>query len=336
MRAFSLLDLSPITTDSDARGALLNSRDLAQHAEQWGYRRFWMAEHHNMTGIASAATAVALGFVAEGTRRIRVAAGGVMLPNHSPLVVAEQFGTLAALYPDRVDLGLGRAPGTDGNTMMALRRDQLADAAERFPQDVQELLHYFEPEKPGQRVRAVPGVGLRVPVWLLGSSLFSAQLAGALGLPFAFASHFAPAMLDRALQVYRDSFRPSAYLDAPYAAAGINVFAADSDERGRYLMTSLEQQFVALRRGTPGPLKPPVEDPDEIASPLERAQIEQALSASAAGSRETVAAFIDGFLERTGVDELIVTGTIFDHRARLESFRIAADILRERADSTGA
>lgn len=330
MRAYSLLDLSPITTDSDARGALLNSRDLAQHAEQWGYKRYWMAEHHNMTGIASAATAVALGFVAEGTSRIRIAAGGVMLPNHSPLVVAEQFGTLAVLYPDRVDLGLGRAPGTDGNTMMALRRDQLADAAERFPQDVQELLHYFEPEKPGQRVRAVPGMGLRVPVWLLGSSLFSAQLAGALGLPFAFASHFAPAMLDRALQVYRDGFRPSNYLGAPYAAAGINVFAADTDERGRYLMTSLEQQFVALRRGTPGPLKPPVEDPDAIASPVERAQVEQALSASAAGSRETVAAFIDRFLERTQVDELIVAGTIFDHSARLESFRIAADILRER------
>ena len=289
-----------------------------------------------MTGIASAATAVALGFVAEGTQRIRVAAGGVMLPNHSPLVVAEQFGTLAALYPDRVDLGLGRAPGTDGNTMMALRRDHSADAAERFPQDVQELLHYFEPEKPGQRVRAVPGVGSRVPVWLLGSSLFSAQLAGAMGLPFAFASHFAPAMLDRALQVYRERFTPSPYLDAPYAAAGINVFAAESDETGRYLMTSLEQQFVALRRGTPGPLKPPVENPDAIASPVERAQIGQALSASAAGSRQTVANFIDRFLERTQVDELIVTGTIFDHRARLESFRIAAEILRERVgDSAG-
>ena len=330
MRAFSLLDLSPITDSGSARQALLNSRDLARHAEEWGYRRFWMAEHHNMTGVASAATAVALGFIAEGTRTIRVAAGGVMLPNHAPLVVAEQFGTLAALYPGRVDLGLGRAPGTDGATMMALRRDP-AHAADHFPEDVRELLHYFEPEKPGQRVRAVPGVGSRVPVWLLGSSLYSAQLAAALGLPFAFASHFAPQMLGQALRIYRDNFQPSRYLDSPYAAAGINVFAAESDGEGRYLMTSLEQQFIALRRGTPGPLQPPMDNLESLASVSERQSVQQALAETAVGSPETVAEWIDRFLERTAVDELIVTGAVYDHAARLKSFRIAADILRARA-----
>ncbi|WP_250458761.1 LLM class flavin-dependent oxidoreductase [Microbulbifer litoralis] len=329
MRAYSLLDLSPITDNGDARRALLNSRDLAQHAERWGYRRFWMAEHHNMAGVASAATAVALGFIAAGTERIRVAAGGVMLPNHAPLVIAEQFGTLAALYPERVDLGLGRAPGTDGSTMMALRRDP-RHAADQFPEDVRELLHYFEPQKPGQRVMAVPGVGLEVPIWLLGSSLYSAQLAAALGLPFAFASHFAPQMLGQALHLYREQFKPSRYLDRPYAAAGINVFAADSDDRGRYLMTSLEQQFIALRRGTPGPLKAPVDDMGSVASPSERQQVQQALAESAVGARDTVAAWIDRFLERNPVDEVIVTGAIYDHAARLESFRIAAEILRER------
>ena len=329
MRAFSVLDLSPITEGSDARQALVNSRSLAQHVEQLGYQRFWMAEHHNMTGIASAATAVALGFVAEGTRKIRIGAGGVMLPNHAPLVVAEQFGTLAALYPERVDLGLGRAPGTDGATMRALRRDPL-HAADQFPEDVRELLDYFEPERPGQRVRAVPGVGLRVPVWLLGSSLYSAQLAAALGLPFAFASHFAPAMLDRALHLYREGFKPSAYLDAPYAAAAINVFAAQTDGQAQYLMTSLEQQFIALRRGTPGPLKPPVENMDTLAPRSERQQVWQALAETAVGSRASVAEWIDGFLQRTRVDELIITGSMYDHAARLESFQIAGEILAQR------
>lgn len=329
MQAYSLLDLSPITDNGDARTALLNSRDLARHAERWGYRRFWMAEHHNMGGVASAATSVALGFIAAGTERIRIAAGGVMLPNHAPLVIAEQFGTLAALYPDRVDLGLGRAPGTDGATMRALRRDP-RHAADQFPEDVRELLHYFEPEKPGQRVRAVPGVGLEVPIWLLGSSLYSAQLAAALGLPFAFASHFAPQMLGQALHLYRENFEPSRYLDRPYAAAGINVFAAESDEEGRYLMTSLEQQFIALRRGTPGPLKAPVEDMATVASQSERQQVQQALAETAVGSPDSVAAWIDRFLQRNPVDELIVTGAIHDHAARLESFRIAAEILRER------
>ncbi|WP_078085740.1 LLM class flavin-dependent oxidoreductase [Microbulbifer mangrovi] len=332
MRAYSLLDLSPITDTGSARQALQNSLDLAQHAEVQGFRRFWMAEHHNMAGVASAATAVALGYIAAGTEKIRVAAGGVMLPNHAPLVIAEQFGTLAALYPDRVDLGLGRAPGTDGATMTALRRDPL-HAADQFPQDVRELLHYFAPEKPGQRVRAVPGVGLQVPIWLLGSSLYSAQLAAALGLPFAFASHFAPAMLDQALHLYREQFQPSEHLDAPYVAAAINVFAADSDDEARQLMTSIEQQFVALRRGMPGPLKPPVADPATIAAPSERAQVAQALAESAVGTVDTIAPWIDRFLERTRVDELIVTGAIYDHRARLRSFELAAEVLRERVNA---
>lgn len=332
MPAFSLLDLSPITENSDARGALLNSRDLAQHAEKHGYHRFWMAEHHNMGGIASAATAVALGFVAEGTKTIRIASGGVMLPNHSPLVIAEQFGTLESLYPGRIDVGLGRAPGTDGATMMALRRDQV-NGANQFPRDVQELLHYFEPEQPGQAVKAVPGAGLRVPVWLLGSSLYSAQLAAALGLPFAFASHFAPDMLGDALRVYRERFEPSQYLDKPYAAAGVNVFAADTDDEGRRLMTSIEQQFIALRRGTPGPLKPPVDDPEQVAPVFERRQVEQALAESAVGSRDTVARWLDGFIQRTQVDEIILTGQIYDHQARLKSFEIAADVLRGRAET---
>ncbi|QIL88333.1 MsnO8 family LLM class oxidoreductase [Microbulbifer sp. SH-1] len=332
MRAFSLLDLSLITDVGDARQALMQSLEVAQQAENLGYKRFWMAEHHNMTGVASAATAVALGYIAAGTRRIRVAAGGVMLPNHAPLVVAEQFGTLAALYPDRVDLGLGRAPGTDGATMTALRRDPL-HAADHFAEDVQELLHYFAPEKPGQRVRAVPGVGLQVPVWLLGSSLYSAQLAAALGLPFAFASHFAPAMLDQALHLYRSKFQPSQYLDAPYAAAAINVFAADSDEEGRKLMTSIEQQFVALRRGTPGRLKPPVDDPTSIASASERMQVAQALAESAVGNRDSVTSWIDRFLARTRVDELIVTGPIYDHAARLKSFEITAEVLNGRVEA---
>ncbi|WP_237064074.1 MULTISPECIES: LLM class flavin-dependent oxidoreductase [Microbulbifer] len=329
MQAYSLLDLSPITENSDAGRALRNSLDLAQHAEDWGYRRFWMAEHHNLGGVASAATSVALGYIAAGTRRIRVAAGGVMLPNHAPLVIAEQFGTLAAVYPDRVDLGLGRAPGTDGATMRALRRDPMT-AADQFPDDVQELLRYFEPAQPGQRVQAVPGAGLRVPVWLLGSSLYSAQLAAAMGLPFAFASHFAPAMLDRALHLYREQFQPSQYLDAPYAAAAINVFAADSELEARRLMTSVEQQFIALRRGNPGPLKPPVDDPEMIAPAAERMQVAQALAETAVGTEEMVSAWIDRFLERTRVDELIVTGAMYDHDARLESFRIAGEILAGR------
>ncbi|MFV8782342.1 LLM class flavin-dependent oxidoreductase [Microbulbifer sp. SA54] len=331
MRAFSLLDLSPITEGGDARQALTNSLDLARHAENHGYKRFWMAEHHNIASVASAATAVALGYIAAGTSKIRVAAGGVMLPNHAPLVIAEQFGTLATLYPDRVDLGLGRAPGTDGATMTALRRDPM-HAADHFPEDVRELQHYFGPVKPGQRVLAIPGAGLGVPIWLLGSSLYSAQLAAAMGLPFAFASHFAPAMLDQALHLYRSGFRPSEYLDKPYAAAAINVFAADSDAEGRRLMTTIEQQFIALRRGTPGPLKPPVDDMESVAPRGERMQVAQALAESAVGSKESVAQWIDQFLARTQVDELIVTGAMYEHDARLYSFELAAEVLNARVN----
>lgn len=327
MTAFSVLDLAPITEGSDVRQALHNSRDLARHVEQLGYTRFWMAEHHNMTGIASAATSVALGFVAEGTERIRIGSGGVMLPNHSPLVIAEQYGTLAELYPGRVDLGLGRAPGTDGATMQAMRRDPMS-AADRFPDDVQELLAYLEPLQEGQRIKAIPGAGTRIPIWLLGSSLYSAQLAAALGLPFAFASHFAPDLLDQALAIYRERFEPSAYLNKPYSAAAANLFAADSDAEGARLKTSMMQQFVALRRGTPGKMPPPVDDLDSIGSPMERMQVEHALVESAVGSPQSVRRWLAAFISRTQVDEVILTGPIFDHAARLKSYRIGAEAMQ--------
>lgn len=327
MTRYSLLDLAPVNEGSTPRQALLNAADLARYAESHGYGRFWMAEHHNMTGIASAATPVALGHIAASTSTIRVGAAGMMLPNHAPLVVAEQFGTLESLYPGRVDLGLGRAPGTDQETLRALRRDHHS-AANRFPQDVQELLHFLEPVQPGQRVQAVPGAGTRVPVWILGSSLFGAQLAAALGLPYAFASHFAPDMLDEAIRVYRDQFQPSERLAEPYVAAAANVFAADTDAEGRRLMTSMEQQFIALRRGTPGPLQPPVDDPDSLGSPAELATARHALKESAVGSPETVERWLRAFVERTGADELILTGQIHEHEARKHSFGIAADALQ--------
>ncbi|MCP3136435.1 LLM class flavin-dependent oxidoreductase [Pyxidicoccus xibeiensis] len=325
MIPFSILDLSPITQGSTATQALRNSRDLARHAERWGYQRFWLAEHHNMTGIASAATSVVIGYVAEGTSTIRVGAGGIMLPNHSPLVIAEQFGTLEALFPGRIDLGLGRAPGTDPRTAMALRRD-LAGSSDSFPQDVMELLGYFEPVTPGQAVRAVPGAGLEVPVWLLGSSTFSAQLAAALGLPFAFASHFAPDQLMTALRVYRSQFRPSRYLERPYAMAGLNVFAADTEEEARRMATSIQQQFVALRRGTPGPLLPPVDSMEGRWSELERAGTEHALAYTVVGTPDTVRHGVKAFLQQTGVDELMVTAQAYDHTARLHSFEIVAHV----------
>ncbi|TDT43111.1 luciferase family oxidoreductase group 1 [Halospina denitrificans] len=325
MQAYSLLDLAPINQGSTARDALLNALDLARHAETLGYRRFWMAEHHNMTGIASAATPVALGFIAAGTEHIRVGAAGMMLPNHAPLVVAEEFGTLEALYPGRVDLGLGRAPGTDQETLRALRRDHTA--ANRFPQDVEELIHYLEPVQPGQRIQAVPGAGTRVPVWILGSSLFGAQLAAAMGLPYAFASHFAPDMLDEALQVYRTQFQPSRFLETPYAAAAINVFASDDETEARRLMTSMEQQFIALTRGTPGPLQPPVDDPDSLGNAAERRMARHALKESAVGTPRQVDSWINGFLERTAADEIIVTGQIHDHEPRKRSFEIASRAL---------
>ena len=331
MIPFSVLDLSPINQGSDAAQAFRNSLDLAQHAERWNYKRFWLAEHHNMPGIASAATSVVIGYIAGGTSTIRVGSGGVMLPNHAPLVIAEQFGTLESLYPGRIDLGLGRAPGTDQRTARALRRD-LAAAADSFPHDVMELQALLGPLQPAQMVRAVPGAGLRVPIWLLGSSTFSAQLAAMLGLPFAFASHFAPAELMRALDVYRARFQPSAQLREPYAMVGVNIFAADTEGEARRLLTSLQQQFVALRRGTPGPLPPPVDDMAELWSPLERNGVDEALAYSIVGTPDTVARGLDAVIAQTGADELMLTAQIYDHTARLRSFEIAADI-RRRVES---
>jgi luciferase family oxidoreductase group 1 len=327
MIPFSILDLSPIAEGATAGDALRRSLDLAQHAEQWGYNRYWLAEHHNMTGIASAATAVVIGYVAGGTRTIRVGSGGVMLPNHSPLVIAEQFGTLASLYPDRIDLGLGRAPGTDPVTAQALRRDPVA-SADRFPEDVQELQAYLEPLHAGQRIQAVPGTGLQIPIWLLGSSLFSAQLAALLGLPFAFASHFAPADLVDALHLYRRKFKPSRQLDQPYAMIGVNVFAADTDREAQRQFTSVQQAFINLRRGTPGPVPAPIDNITEYASEFELTQIEQSLAYSAVGSAETVQRKLRGILEETKPDELMLAGHFYEHAARLRSFQLAAEVLK--------
>jgi luciferase family oxidoreductase group 1 len=322
---FSILDLSPIPQGATAADALRNSLDLAQHAEAWGYNRFWLAEHHNMPGIASAATSVVIGHVAGGTKTIRVGSGGIMLPNHSPLVIAEQFGTLASLYPNRIDLGLGRAPGTDQPTMRALRR-QAAAAADNFPQDVEELQSYFEPATPDQRIRAVPGAGLRVPIWLLGSSLFSAQLAAQLGLPFAFASHFAPADMMQALQLYRAQFHPSRQLDHPYAMLGLNVIVAETDAQARYLFSSVQQAFTNLRRGTPGQIPPPIDDIDSYWSPQEKVSASMTLLVSAVGSPETVERGLLKFIEETQPDEIITTAHIYDHSARLRSFELLAEI----------
>lgn len=330
MIPLSILDLSPIPEGSDAGQALRNSLDLARHAEALGYRRFWMAEHHNMPGIASAATAVALAHVAAGTRSIRIGAGGIMLPNHAPLVVAEQFGTLAALHPGRVDLGLGRAPGTDPIAARALRRN-LAGDAEDFPRDVVELLGYFRPAQPGQPLQAVPGAGQEVEVWILGSSTFGAQLAAMLGLPYAFASHFAPAMMMEAIALYRERFRPSERLAAPYVMLGVNVFAAETDAEARRLFSSLQQAFVNLRSGRPGKLPPPVEDFEARLDPRARAMLEHALACSIVGAPETVRRGLQDFAARTGADELMVTAQIFDHGARLRSFEILAGVHAEMA-----
>ncbi|MGN2244111.1 LLM class flavin-dependent oxidoreductase [Frateuria sp. GZRR33] len=327
MIPFSILDLAPITEGSDASAAFANTLDLARLGEQLGYRRYWLAEHHNMPGIASAATAVLIGHVAGGTSTIRVGAGGVMLPNHAPLQVAEQFGTLAALYPGRIDLGLGRAPGTDQATMRALRR--YADGAETFPDDVLELLHYFEPAKPGQAVRAVPGAGLDVPVWLLGSSLFSARLAAALGLPFAFASHFAPDAMDAALSIYRREFRPSPRLAQPYAMLGVNVVAAQTDAEARRLFTTQQQSFINLRRGQPGLVPPPIDDIDVFWTPTEKLGVERALACAVVGSPATVQQGLADFIARHRPDELMLTANIFDHTLRRRSFELAMQA-RER------
>jgi len=323
---YSLLDLAPVPEGATPRDAFANTLDLARLAEAEGYHRFWLAEHHNMPGIASAATAVLIGYVAGGTSRIRVGAGGIMLPNHSPLQVAEQFGTLASLYPDRIDLGLGRAPGTDQATARALRR--YFDSAEAFPQDVQELLHWFEPEQPGQAVRAVPGAGIEVPVWLLGSSLFSAQLAAHLGLPFAFASHFAPAAMDQALAVYHRDFRPSKRLREPCAMLALNVVGADSEAEARRLFTTQQQAFIRLRRGEPGLVPPPIDDIEAWWTPAEKAMVGQALACSVLGTVEQLSEGIAAFVERHRPDEILLTGNIFDHQARLRSFAIAAEACR--------
>ncbi|HET6959435.1 MAG TPA: LLM class flavin-dependent oxidoreductase [Vicinamibacterales bacterium] len=322
MVPLSVLDLSPIVEGRTAADALRNTLDLARHAERWGYRRYWLAEHHNMPGIASAATSVVIGHVAGGTTSIRVGAGGIMLPNHSPLAIAEQFGTLESLYPGRIDLGLGRAPGSDGLTARALRRDAIVDQADAFPQDVLKLIAYFRGvDGP---IKAVPGAGLSVPIWILGSSTFGAQLAAALGLPYAFASHFAPGQMMQAIEIYRAHFQPSDHLERPYVMLGFNVFAADTDAEAKLLFSSLQQAFVNLRSGRPGRLPPPVEGYEDKLGPAERAMIAQALSCSAIGSPETVQRGIEAFVQRTGADELIVTSQIFDHTARLKSFEIVA------------
>lgn len=329
MTTLSILDLAFVPVGATPADALRNTLDLAQHAEEWGYRRFWLAEHHNMPGIASSATAVVIGYVAGGTRRIRVGAGGIMLPNHAPLVIAEQFGTLETLYPGRIDLGLGRAPGTDQVTVRALRRSPAS--ADTFPEDVVELQSYFAPPREGQAVRAVPGAGLDVPLWILGSSLFGAQLAAMLGLPYAFASHFAPDALFQALRVYRESFRPSAQLDRPYTMAGVNVVAADTDEEARRLFTSVQQQFANLVRGAPGRLPPPIDDIDAWWTPLEKAQASAMLRYAFVGSAQSVRAGLERFVRETGVDELIVVSAIYDHAARLRSYEILAQAMMDEA-----
>ncbi|MGN6551026.1 MAG: LLM class flavin-dependent oxidoreductase [Pararhizobium sp.] len=324
MIPFSVLDLSPIAEGSTASDALAQSLRLAQHVEELGYRRFWLAEHHNMPGIASAATAVVIGHIAGGTKTIRVGSGGVMLPNHSPLVIAEQFGTLEALYPGRIDLGLGRAPGTDMRTARALRRD-LEASAHNFPQDVQELQLYLGPADPVRGINAGPGAGSNVPIWLLGSSLFSAQLAAALGLPFAFASHFAPDMLFDAIAIYRERFQPSGQLDKPYVMAGVMAAIADSDEEARYLFTSQQQQFLNLRRGNPGRTPPPVRDMEARWQPHEKAGIDHTFVYALVGGPETVRSKVERFVAETGIDELIVSAPVYDFEARLKTFTILAE-----------
>jgi luciferase family oxidoreductase group 1 len=324
MIPFSILDLSPIVEGGDAAQSFRNTLDLAQHGERWGYNRFWLAEHHGMPGIASAATAILIGHVAGDTATIRVGAGGIMLPNHSPLVIAEQFGTLESLYPGRIDLGLGRAPGSDQATAHALRRNLDSDA-DRFPQDVVELQGYLSADP--QRVRAVPGAGLKVPIWILGSSLFGAQLAAALGLPYAFASHFAPAQMMEAVSVYRRSFRPSAQCAKPYVMLGFNVFAAATDAEASLLASSMQQAFVRLRSGRPTPLPPPMKNYLERIDGSQRELLDQILSCSAIGSPDRVHADLKRFIARTGADELMITSQIFDHGARLRSYEITADLL---------
>lgn len=329
----SILDLSPICEGGDATQSFRNSLSLAQHGEELGYRRYWLAEHHGMPGIASAATSTLLAYIGAGTSTIRVGAGGVMLPNHSPLLIAEQYGTLESLYPGRIDLGLGRAPGSDQRTARALRRD-LDTNAEQFPQDVLELMDFMSPE-PRQPVLAVPGRGLQVPIWILGSSTFGAQLAAHLGLPYAFASHFAPQQLMAAIQIYRETFKPSAQLARPYVMLGFNVFAADTDEEAQLRASSWQQAFVNLRSGRPGRLPPPVENYRERVGPAENALLDSVLSCAAVGAPGTVRAQMQAFVDRTGADELMVTSQVFEHAARLRSYEIAMQVAPQRGAQAG-
>jgi luciferase family oxidoreductase group 1 len=324
MTSFSVLDLSPITEGGDAAQSFRNSLDLAQHAERWGYRRYWLAEHHGMPGIASAATAVLIGHVAGGTKTIRVGAGGIMLPNHSPLVIAEQFGTLEALYPGRIDLGLGRAPGSDQATARALRRNLMSDADE-FPRDVVELMDFMS-DQPRQHISAVPGTGAKVPVWILGSSLFGSQLAAMLGLPYAFASHFAPAQMMQAIELYRENFKPSEHLAKPYVMLGFNVFAADTDEEAQVCATSWQQAFVNVRSGRPARVPPPLPGYREKVGPAEKALLDSVLSCAAVGSPDTVREGIKAFIQRTGADELMIASLMFHHADRLRSYEITAQV----------
>jgi luciferase family oxidoreductase group 1 len=321
---FSVLDLVPILQGGTASTALANAAQLARHAEALGFRRYWVAEHHNMPGIASAATAVVIGHIAAGTRQIRVGAGGIMLPNHAPLIVAEQFGTLAALYPDRIDLGLGRAPGTDPETARALRRDP--DAADRFADEVQELRSYFGPEAGARATRAIPALDVQVPIWLLGSSLFSAQLAATLGLPLAFAAHFSPDWLMPALSAYREQFRPSAALERPYAMVSVNVIAADTDAEARRLFSSHQQSFLQLRRGRPGKLPPPAQAVERDWSAQDKAMIAQAMYYSFVGAPATLETQLGAFLRRVQPDELMINVHVYDQGARAHSLLLTAQL----------
>jgi luciferase family oxidoreductase group 1 len=324
----SILDLVPVILGETPREALRKSLDLAQHAERFGYTRYWVAEHHNMTGIAGAATSVVIGYLAGGTSTIRVGSGGIMLPNHSPLVIAEQFGTLESLYPGRIDLGLGRAPGTDGRTLRALRRDPRR--ADDFPEDVLELMLLLTEAKSGQPVRAVPGAGTEVPIWILGSSTFGAEFAAALGLPYAFASHFAPASLFEALEIYRRTFKPSKQLDHPYAMVGVNVVAADTDEEARRLFTTVQQSFTNLLRGSPGKLQPPIDNIEQYWTPPEKHQASRMLEYSLVGSAETVRRDLEKFVALTKADELMVVSSLYDHAARVRSYELVAELTRAR------
>lgn len=323
MTPLSILELARVTRKTDARGALDNARDLAAHAENWGYRRIWVAEHHNMPGIASAATSIVIAHIAAGSRTIRVGAGGIMLPNHAPYVVAEQFGTLERLFPGRIDLGLGRAPGTDQLTLRALRR--LPENAENFPQDVLELQAFLAPAAPDQRIQAVPAAGTNVPLWILGSSNFGAMLAAELGLPYAFASHFAPDLLVQALEIYRSRFKPSQQLRQPYAMVGVNIVAAPTDAEARRLATTQQMSFTDIFRGARGLSQPPIDDIESYWSPMEKAQAMRMLARSIVGSPQTVRAGIEALVKETGADELIVVSDVYDHELRLRSFRIIAE-----------